>query len=79
MKLKRCLYSRSGVTLSDYYVRGSGPRWLSNVQCIGNETSLADCGHNGWGEHDCYYGYVSIACQSGKYTAHGRHRNVPLT
>ena len=27
--------------------------WLSGGQCIGNETSLSQCPHNGWGERTC--------------------------
>ncbi|XP_065184578.1 lysyl oxidase homolog 4-like [Sycon ciliatum] len=27
--------------------------WLSNVQCHGNESSLEQCAHDGWGVHDC--------------------------
>lgn len=28
-------------------------KWLSDVQCIGNESSLAQCAHTGWGKHSC--------------------------
>ncbi|XP_014283793.1 uncharacterized protein [Halyomorpha halys] len=26
---------------------------IDNLHCLGNETSIADCFHNGWGIHDC--------------------------
>ncbi|XP_052212230.1 adhesion G protein-coupled receptor B3-like [Dreissena polymorpha] len=27
--------------------------WLDDVQCTGNESSIVDCAHSGWGVHDC--------------------------
>ena len=34
---------------------GVGDIWLSNVQCIGNETSLELCPHDGFGTHSCHH------------------------
>jgi len=32
---------------------GTGPIWLDDVNCIGNESSISECSHNGWLVHNC--------------------------
>ncbi|KAL9981261.1 hypothetical protein ACROYT_G009938 [Oculina patagonica] len=33
---------------------GTGRIWMSNVQCVGNESVITDCEHDGWGISDCF-------------------------
>ena len=45
------------------YIRSN--YWLSQVKCIGNETALEECSHNGFGltDRNCaYYEDVGVVC-----------------
>jgi len=53
--------------LGQQYGSGEGEIWLDNVLCVGSETDLAQCKHNGWAQHDCeHYEDVSVSCVSSK-------------
>uniref|UniRef100_A0A8C3P1N1 Soluble scavenger receptor cysteine-rich domain-containing protein SSC5D n=1 Tax=Cyanoderma ruficeps TaxID=181631 RepID=A0A8C3P1N1_9PASS len=38
------------------YGRGSGPIWLDDVTCTGEEPDLFRCAHRTWGQHNCHHG-----------------------
>lgn len=45
------------------YKQGTGQIWLDQVACNGNETSVDDCIHWHWGEHNCGHGEdVGVRC-----------------
>ncbi|TKS76440.1 Deleted in malignant brain tumors 1 protein [Collichthys lucidus] len=41
---------------SAHFGRGTGPIWLDNVQCTGQEAALTHCTHPGFGENNCGHG-----------------------
>lgn len=41
---------------SAHFGRGSGPIWLDNVVCRGQEAALTHCTHRGFGENNCGHG-----------------------
>ncbi|XP_055845974.1 uncharacterized protein LOC129911960 [Episyrphus balteatus] len=46
---------------------GSGPIWLDQISCFGNETTLDTCNHWSWGEHNCNHTEdVSLVCTPGQ-------------
>ncbi|TDH15847.1 hypothetical protein EPR50_G00013920 [Perca flavescens] len=58
-----CGTARSALT-NAAFGQGSGPIWLDDVSCSGNESSITDCRHQGFGVHNC--GHVedaSIICE----------------
>ena len=53
---------------SAYYGQGSGPIWLDYLYCAGNEQTIRDCAHNGWGNnyHYCTHGEdAGVKCSRG--------------
>ncbi|XP_022810214.1 deleted in malignant brain tumors 1 protein-like, partial [Stylophora pistillata] len=44
--------------------QGTGPTWLDDVQCVGDETFISQCNHKGWGNHNCgHYSDASVLCK----------------
>jgi len=56
-------FRRRGTANGTRYGAGTGRIWLDNVHCAGNETSIADCDHDGWGVNSCDHDKdVSVVC-----------------
>ena len=47
------IYSTGMVVFGVPFGAGDGIIWLDEVECIGTEERLEDCGHNAWGIEDC--------------------------
>lgn len=44
--------------------RGSGPIWLDDVNCNGDEASITQCRHRGFGIHNCgHHEDASVVCE----------------
>ncbi|XP_068585038.1 uromodulin-like [Cebidichthys violaceus] len=44
--------------------QGSGPIWLDDVSCFGNESSITDCRHPAFGVHNCAHSEdASVICE----------------
>ena len=43
--------------------QGTGPVLLSEMKCTGEEKSLLDCPHSGWGQNSCDHGRdAGVSC-----------------
>ena len=49
-----------------FYGEGNGQVWLNNLHCVGNESSIKNCSHGGWGINSCSHSQdVGVKCVSG--------------
>ncbi|XP_046806928.1 uncharacterized protein LOC111683246 isoform X3 [Lucilia cuprina] len=59
------LYGKAEIA-KNIYGPGSGPIWLDQVSCLGNETKIDECNHWSWGENNCNHTEdVGLKCTAG--------------
>ena len=65
------------MAIGNQYGPGSGTIWLDNVRCVGHETSIANCTHNDWGDHNCDHDDdVSVVCGTSPLRYYGNFDSV---
>ena len=52
-----------------YYGEGSGQVWLQNLRCVGSESTVEHCSHDGWGyTSSCrHYKDAGVKCNEGMF------------
>ena len=62
------------------YPGGTGPVWLSDLSCTGQENSLTECGHSGWGINKCNHEKdAEVVCYTSSTEKLSQHSSVIRT
>ena len=60
-------FSAALAILYAFFGQGSEHIFMDDVQCTGTESSLDQCGHNGWTVHNCGHNKdASVICTDGE-------------
>ena len=52
-------------TSSEIFGEGTGPIWMDNVECVGNEENLGSCDQDPIGQNNCKHGEdAGVICSS---------------
>lgn len=70
--LCRQLYNSTSEPHSGDFGVGSGPIYLRNIRCEGNERDILDCPNSGWGNYQCNGPDAFVVCRGGLRLADGR-------
>lgn len=61
-----------------FFGSGSGPIWLDDVNCVGNENLLTQCTLQAWGQHNCRHSEDAGVVCSGRLCCSASLTNIQL-
>ena len=60
--------------------QGTDQIWLDGIKCVGDETSISECSHGGWGVNNCGHSEdAGVVCRNaGKMTIYAHYTMIYL-